>query len=275
MKTICALVLLCCCCHPVKAAWILTNLTSTWIQIGPNDVAGPNLLTNNAFTLSAWIVRKVDRGATRAVIISKGQTQPNPLADSICYHLDIITNRFRFYYSPPGGGVVHTWVATTAAPNTNVLAHVALKYVYGSPTSIVMFVNGTNYTGAWVDGDGTAPGTNHTKSTMFGQDGFGTPLMGWMNDFAIWNTNISDREILSLHTSRLKGHPLTVARDYLVGYWPMDGWPELKAPTTDIIPLVHNLRYYPDHYGKHSGSIDGFGDFVALNERMFSYPPNE
>jgi hypothetical protein len=275
MKTILTLICLVVCLK-AQAGWMWTGaVSSAWNEIPQNAGSGPDLTTGGSFTMSCWIMRSLDRGSTRAVIISKGQTQPAPLADSISYDWAILTNTFTFRYTTIGGGVVHTWAASTPAPGTNQLAHIALSYTFGTAASITMYINGTNSSGAWVVGTGAVVGTNGPKTTMFGQDGFGTPLMGFMNDIAIWTSILSPREILDIYNARLKGFPLTVSRSTLVGYWPMDGWPEYTQEVSDSIPFLINGRADFSEPYRWYGSFEGLGGRAAVNERMFSYQPNE
>lgn len=269
MKTIYAMILFFFCLS-AKAGWMWTGaVSSAWIEVNQNGKPGPIL--TNAFTMSAWIMRTLDRGATRAVIIAKGRTQPNPIPGDVCYEFSIVTNRLRFVYSGPGGGTLHTWEATGVAPNTNEVAHVVLKFTYGTPSSMALFVNGAASSGSWIVGNGTIPATNNNQSMMFGQDGFGTPFMGLFNEIAIWSSMLSNQEILTLYNARLKRYPLMVSPSTLVGYWPLDGWPENDDQTNDTVPLAINMKGDGTFYG----SFEGFGGLCAQNERQLSYPPNE
>lgn len=136
---------------------------------------------------------------------------------------------------------------------------------------MVMFVNGTNASGSWIVGDGTDPGTNTTKTMMFGQNVLGTPIMGSFNDIAIWSSMLSNLEMQLLYSTRLKRYPLMVSPSTLIGYWPLDGWPENKGPSTEVIPFAINMKEGQRFYGS-SGNL---GVFIAVNEREHSYPPNE
>lgn len=252
-------------CLTANAGWWWTNVASAWVEILENNKPGPVL--TNSFTMSAWVMRQIDRGTTPAVLINKESA-----GVAICYELRIVTNRIQFRYSPPGGGFIHTWEANSTAPNTNVLAHLVLKFTFGNPTNIFLFVNGMNSPGTWIVADGTVPATNINVTMKIGQGSGGTPFMGFFNDIAIWTSMLSDREITLLYNNRLKGFPVMLSPATLVGYWPFDGWREGATQTTDVIPFA--LCGHPSAIPFY-GSFEGFGAMVHVNERMFSYPPNE
>lgn len=252
-------------CLTAEAGWWWTNVSSAWVEIGQNGKPGPSV--SNHITISVWIMRQIDRGSTAAVLINK-----EIFGTAISYELRIVTNRIQFRYSPPGGGFIHTWQDNSAAPNTNVLAHLALKFTFGQPTNLFLFVNGTNSPGTWIVADGTVPSTNLTISTLIGIGFGGTPFMGFFNDLAIWSSALSNHEISLLYNTRLKRYPVMVSPSTLIGYWPLDGWREGAQQLTDQIPFAINM-----HPGLNLfyGSFEGFGEMVHVNERMFSYPPNE
>lgn len=53
---------------------------------------------------------------------------------------------------------------------------------------------------------------------------------GIITEVAIWNTALTDEEILALYQRNFKGTPLYIQPDNLVGYWPMnDGQAETSA----------------------------------------------
>lgn len=263
MKTLSALICLLCCLN-AQAAWWWSSASTSWVEIQAND-SQPGPALTNSFTMSAWIMRTVDRGTTRAGILGKTSS------GNICYEWSIITNRINFRYSGPGGGVVHTWQATDTAPGLNVPAHLAMKFTYGTPGSMVLFVNGTNFSGGWIVGDGTIPATNTTDSLDLGIAFSATPLVGIFSEIAIWNSLLPNQEMLSLYNSRLKRYPMMVSPSSLMGYWPLDGWPENKQQTSDTVPLAINMKEGVNLYG----SFEGFGNIRAANERWLSYPPNE
>lgn len=252
-------------CVTVQAGWCWTNIASSWVEMGQNGRPGP--VVSNNITISVWVMRQIDRGSTPAVIINK-----EIAGTAICYELRIVTNRIQFRYSPPGGGFIHTWQDNSTAPNTNVLAHLALKFTFGQPTNLHLFVNGTNSPGSWIVADGTVPSTNLVVSMLVGIGFGGTPFMGFFNDLAIWSSALSNHEISLLYSTRLKRYPVMVSPATLIGYWPFDGWREGAEVITDQIPLAINMH---PGLSLFYGSFEGFGDMVHVNERMFSYPPNE
>lgn len=251
-------------CGPAMAAWWWSSASTSWVEIQSND-SKPGPALTNSFTMSAWIMRTIDRGTTRAGILGKTSS------GDICYELSIITNRINFRYGGPGGGLVHTWQTSDAAPGLNVPAHLAIKFTYGTPGSMVLFVNGTNFSGGWIVGDGTIPATNTTDSLDLGIAFSATPFTSMFTEVAIWNSLLTNQEMLSLYNARLKRYPVMVSPSTLVGYWPLDGWPENQQQTSDAIPLAINMKEGVNLYG----SFEGFGNMKAANERWLSYPPNE
>ncbi len=270
MKTLFVILMLLSC-FTARAGWRATNLAAAvWVQIQHSSTAEGPILTN-AFTMSAWFEREIDRAPFRSTLITKGNT--HPLAGGIiCYELSIRTNRIQFRYMQPGGATTHVWVASSTAPNTNEVAHVAFKYTFGTVGSAALFVNGVSSSGSWHEGTGFEPTTNVSKSLMFSQDaGSLTQFQGLITEIAIWSSMLSNHEILTLYTSRLKRYPLMISPGTLVGYWPLDGWPEAKSPSSDIIPLIINMKEGVGLYGN-TGNL---GSFYHVNERWLSYPPNE
>lgn len=245
----------------LKAAVGWTNVVSSWIQVPANSGAGPTITT--AITMCAWAARQVDRDTTKAMLITRGQTQPSPSQQ--LYEIYVLTNHYRFCYSDAAGGFGQVWETSGTAPSTNVPAHIAVSYTYGAGSSLKFYINGVSVSGSWIHGSGNTAVTNNNNALQFGCDGFATPFMGIIDEVAIWSSALTQAEIQIIANSKLKGMPRLISPSTLVGYWPLDNYTLSYGDHR-----VRDLSARRLH-----GSFEGTVPNVALPESYLSYPPNE
>lgn len=87
---------------------------------------------------------------------------------------------------------------------------------------------------------------------------------GTINEVAIWNTPLTASEVSLLYNSKIKGMPYQIQPTNLVGYWPLDDFPN----GTNI-----NTQTFKDRAGTNDGTgSDAGGESVTVGESVLSYP---
>ena len=129
----------------------------------------------------------------------------------------------------------------------------------------------------YLNGDADGSGIYNRDLTSGGtQDAlimadYGASLDEWGNsaisDVALWNVVLTTQEIAILGKSRVKGMPLQIQPDKLVGYWPLDDFSDGTALNTDA-------GGYKDRSGNGNDGqgVDADNDSTNIAEEVLSYP---
>ena len=111
-------------------------------------------------TLEAWVKPEGLRSGEAPYIIGKGRTDPksaNPGNQNWALRLRVLrdTACLNFLFASPSTKGVHwhRWTTPTGFPNDGRWHHVAVRYEFGKPESILGWIDGKEVTGSW-DMDG-------------------------------------------------------------------------------------------------------------------------
>lgn len=145
-------------------------------------------------TLSALI--KPESVGSNQALIAKGR-QDN--GNNINYGISIQDDTVRFYYY---NGSYHIF-KTTNTLSAGTEYHIGVSFTFGTPSSLIVLVNGVEWTGSWVSGDGTAAAVTNNERLQIGVvRSTTTPVEyydGLGDDFAIFSRPLTEGELLTLY----------------------------------------------------------------------------
>lgn len=186
------------------------RLTSpSWVVIpDPGDGSLYDFDNGDEVTFEAWV--RIDRMGDQAYLIGKGRTELRGLHSNDQNWafrlrknggLACVNFLFRSADSKQQKGNWHRWTSNIGVSAGARWHHVALRYRFGSPESILAFVNGQPTDGKWDMAGATenAPVVNNEEiwigSTMGGNTG--NSLTGAIDELKIHRRLLSDQELRS------------------------------------------------------------------------------
>lgn len=174
----------------------------------PGDHSKLDFDNGDEVTFEAWV--RLDRMNENIYLIGKGRTElqgPHSVDQNWAFRLRknggaaCVNLLFRSADSKQQKGDWHRWTSNIGITAGARWHHVALKYRFGEPESIVAFVNGKSTNGKWDMGGPTtnAPVVNNEDvwigSSMGGN--VGNSLTGAIDDLKIYRRLLPDAELLS------------------------------------------------------------------------------
>jgi len=109
---------------------------------------------------------------------------------------------FRFLYID-GSNNFQGYASAANAISITTWHHIALKYTFGTGSSMQLYLDGSTLSGSWIAGTGNTATVTNTDKLYFGAflktgSTYQNPSNGSLADFGIWNTLLTAGEISAL-----------------------------------------------------------------------------
>jgi len=172
-------------------------------------------------------------------------------------------NYFGAWMRATGNVWVYTWTPVTDTYLTNTWYHVCGVI---AATTLKIYVNGVQRASSAIDGNIIWSDT-HASITQIRlawcQDGH---WYGKQAEFAIWNTALSDAEILQLYSPFKRGMPLQIQSANLQGYWPLDDFGASGLVASGANTIINRSKNA--QHGTPVNSPTGVGDPISNRGRI-------
>ena len=142
----------------------------------------------------------------------------------------------------------------------------------GDNNRIKCYVNGQSLSPTVIDDNAITPDNNDLplKIGIARSSGtYSSCMDGQLTECAIWETVLTEKEILQLYNAKVKRMPLQIRPDKLVGYWPLDDI--ASGETGNGFPFSDLSTYRNNGTGNWGANASGLS---GKAEEVLSYPAN-
>ena len=226
------------------------------------DVGTSNFPTKAPLTVACWI--NVDDNDWDYKFFSRWND--SPYAYTFLLLWDVSDGDIDFYCKR--NGTDDMYKANCNSSDISLNTWIFVCGVMDNSTNITLYINDKSFTG----GDNGWNNTNiPTVPATIGAGQVGSSrndiLDGKISEVAIWDTNLSTEEVSLLYNSKVKGIQRQIKPNNLVGYWPLDDFP-------DGTSLDTSSGGYKDRSGNGNDGtgVDADGDSTNIAEEVLSYP---
>ena len=157
------------------------------------------------------------------------------------------------------------WRTALSSISIGVWTHVGVTYLSANSSNVpTLYINGVSGTVTVVASPGGAKDSDSTMNLYLGIDTIDAgSFRGVISEVAVWNSILTPEEMRSIYSSRIKGIALQIKPSLLVGYWPLDDFPNNSTLTG--ASSVRDRSFYGNN-GTPANSP------VSTAEQILSYP---